>query len=108
MLNNFSYLYCLQLLVVHVMNELVVGAFLFLTGYTHFLHYWNSGTFNWKRVLKVSEPVAGVGWSGVGVEWFVVQSTSNEPCTKFILLCYISKSHMNYYSYTLYPHACPL
>ncbi len=47
---------------VRLMNELIVGVFLFLSGHAHFLSYWNSGELSLRKVLKVRGSILEGGY----------------------------------------------
>ena len=40
-----------------MVEELLVGGLVFISGYTHFTHYWNHADFSWKRLGTVSVTV---------------------------------------------------
>jgi len=42
-----------QIAAVGVVNELAVGCFLFLTGYTQFMNFWKTGNLSLKKTAKV-------------------------------------------------------
>ena len=38
----------------HLLGELLVGGVIFISGYCHFMYYWNKADFSWRRVGVVS------------------------------------------------------